>query len=142
MVDQGSDGLQDSTRAANSALGDRRSIGLQRNSEAENALKTWGNRSRKCFMQENNRHMSSQSSGDSISSEKSRDMVTGAKLTPHMVLQFLTGRPMQPRDLVLVGMSNRPSAQTLMVLPVSTTTLTFDGKSEKFANFLKIFFTQ
>ena len=129
-------------------------------------------------MQENNRHMSSQSSGDSISSEKSRDMVTGAKLTPHMVLQFLTGRPMQPRDPlqrqnsnndesqdtfpqvpetttpntpsdpnnrlaeVLVGMSNRPSAQTLMVLPVSTTPLTFDGESEKFANFLKIFFTQ
>ena len=39
---------------------------------------------------------------------------------------------------VLVGMDNRPSAQTLMVRPVSTTTLTFDGKS----NFSKIFFTQ
>ena len=33
---------------------------------------------------------------------------------------------------VLVGMHNRPSAQILMVRPVSTTTLTFDGKSEKF----------
>ena len=32
---------------------------------------------------------------------------------------------------LLVGMNNRPSAQTLMVRPVSTTTLTFDGKSEK-----------
>ena len=29
-------------------------------------------------------------------------------------------------------MNNRPSAQTLMVRPVSTTTLMFDGKSEKF----------
>ena len=29
-------------------------------------------------------------------------------------------------------MNNRPSAQTLMVRPVSTTTMTFDGKSEKF----------
>ena len=33
---------------------------------------------------------------------------------------------------VLVGMNNCPSAQTLMVRPVSTTTLTFDEKSEKF----------
>ena len=33
---------------------------------------------------------------------------------------------------VIMGMSNKPSAQTLMVRPVSTTTLTFDGKSEKF----------
>ena len=32
---------------------------------------------------------------------------------------------------VLVGMHNRPSAQILMVRPVSTTTLTLDGKSEK-----------
>ena len=29
-------------------------------------------------------------------------------------------------------MNNRPSAQTLMVRPASTTRLTFDGKSEKF----------
>ena len=36
---------------------------------------------------------------------------------------------------VLVGLNNRPSAQTLMVRPVSTTTLTFDGKSEKFELF-------
>ena len=94
-------------------------------------------------------------------------MVTGANPTPHMVPEFLTGRPMQSREPlqhqnltdhepqeripqvpettvpntssdpinrlaeVLVGMNNRPSAQTLMVRPVSTTTLTFDGKSEK-----------
>ena len=42
---------------------------------------------------------------------------------------------------VLVGMNNRPSAQTLMVRPVSTTTLTFDGKSEKFELFEDLFHT-
>ena len=39
---------------------------------------------------------------------------------------------------VLVGMNNKSSSQTLMVQPVSTTTLTFKGKSEKFELF-KIF---
>ena len=38
-------------------------------------------------------------------------------------------------------MKNRPSAQTLMVRPVSTTTLTFDGKSEKFELFEDLFHT-
>ena len=38
-------------------------------------------------------------------------------------------------------MNNRPSAQTLMVRPVSTTTLTFDGKSEKFELFEDLFHT-
>ena len=32
---------------------------------------------------------------------------------------------------VLSGMNNKQPPQTLMVRPVSTTTLTFDGKSEK-----------
>ena len=38
-------------------------------------------------------------------------------------------------------MNNRPSAKTLMVRPVSTTTLTFDGKSEKFELFEDLFHT-
>ena len=42
---------------------------------------------------------------------------------------------------VLVGMNNRPSAQTLMVRPVSTTTLMFDEKSEKFELFEDLFHT-
>ena len=42
---------------------------------------------------------------------------------------------------VLVGMNNRPSTHTLMVRPVSTTTLTFDGKSEKFELFEDLFHT-
>ena len=76
MADQGSDGPHDSTMAANSALGDRRSSGLQWNPEAGNAQKTWGSGPRKCFMQETNSYgwyMSRQSSEDSISSEQNRD---------------------------------------------------------------------
>ena len=38
-------------------------------------------------------------------------------------------------------MSNRPSTQTLIVRPVSTTVLTFDGKSEKFELFEDLFHT-
>ena len=42
---------------------------------------------------------------------------------------------------VIMGMNNKPSAQTLMVRPVNTTTLTFDGKSEKFELFEELFHT-
>ena len=43
--------------------------------------------------------MSRQSSVESYSSVQKRDIVTGAKPTPQMVPEFLTGRPMQSRDL-------------------------------------------
>ena len=168
IVDRGSVGLQERTSSANHTMGDRRSSELQRNSEADNGHKVWENCQKRCFIQENGRQMSRQSSVESYISEQIRDMVTGAKPTPHMVPEFLTGRPMQSQDPlhrqlsnndepqdttpqvpeattpttssdplnrlaeVLVGMNKRPSAQTLMVRPVSTTTLTFDGKSEKF----------
>ena len=111
------------------------------------------------------------------------DMVTGANLTPHMVPEFLTGRPMQSRNNipqqnddndalldttlptqqmpmrtteaiteppvdninrladVIMGMNTKQPSQTLMVRPVSTTTLTFDGKSEKFELFEDLFHT-
>ena len=175
-VDRGSIGLHDSSKPANFTTGDRRSSGLQWNSEVENAQKSWENRPRKCFV-ENSRLTSRQSSVDSVTSEHNHDMVTGANPTPHLVPEFLTGRPMQSREPlqrqtshsddsqdtipqvpettantnssdpinrlaeVLVGMNNRPSAQTLMVRPVSTTTLTFDGKSEKFELFEDLFHT-
>ena len=42
---------------------------------------------------------------------------------------------------VLTGMTNKQTPQTLMVRPVSTTTLTFDGKSEKFELFEDRFHT-
>ena len=85
--------------------------------------------------------MSRDSSVDSYNSEQNHDMVTGAKLTPHVVPEFLIGRPINRLAEVLVGMNNRPSTQTLMVRPVSTTTLTFDGKSEKFEFFEDLFHT-
>ena len=113
------------------------------------------------------------------------DMVTGANLTPHLVPEFLTGRPMQSRNTiplpnsstddtlettlpaqqnpipintqetpreppvdpinrladVIMGMNTKQPSQTLMVRPVSTTTLTFDGKSEKFELFEDLFHT-
>ena len=40
---------------------------------------------------------------------------------------------------VLTGMTNKQTPQTLMVRPVSTTTLSFDGKSEKFELFEDLF---
>ena len=73
VVDHETNGLQDSTKATNFTMEDRRSSGLQRNSKAENALRTWGNRPKKCFMQENSRHMSRQSSVDFIGSEQNHD---------------------------------------------------------------------
>ena len=116
--------------------------------------------------------------------ENGYDMVTGANLTPQMVPEFLTGRPMQsqnktphkqcvnddtldttipaqippvptnnrdvpfgaPIDPInrladVMGMNNKPSAQTLMVRPVNTTTLTIDDKSEKFELFEDLFHT-
>ena len=177
MVDRGSDGLHLSPRPTDFTIRDRRSSGLQRNAGVGNAQKSWENRPRACFTQENTRLRSRESSTDSNKSEQIHDMVTGANPTPHMVPEFLTGRPMQSREPlqsqhsnnnesqdtipqvsettapttssdpinrlaeVLVGMNNRPSAQTLMVRPVSSTTLTFDGKSEKFELFEDLFYT-
>ena len=129
----------------------------------------------------------SENSVDSYQSddENGYDMVTGANLTPQMVPEFLTGRPMLSRNknphqqcvnddmldttipaqilpvptdnrdvpseapidpinrlaVVIMGKNNKPSAHTLMVRPVSTTTLTFDGISEKFELFEDLFHT-
>ena len=129
-----------------------------------------------CSTQENRRRVSRESSVDSYTSEKNRDMVTGSNPN-RMVPEFLTGRPMQSREPlqhqksnndesqdpvlpvqesksrttptdpiyclaeVLVGMHNRPSSQTLMLRPVSTTRLMFDGKPEKFELFGDFFHT-
>ena len=177
MVDRRSNGLHPSPRSTEFTIEDQRSSGLQRNAEVGYSQKTKGNLPKTCFTQENSRLRSRESSIDSINSEQNRDMVTGANPTPHMVPEFLTGRPMQSREPlqrrnsnndesqetipqvsettapttgsdpinrlaeVLVGMNNRPSAQTLMVRPVSSTTLTFDGKSEKFELFEDLFHT-
>ena len=177
MVDRESNGLHPSPKAGNFTKMDRRSNGLQWNLGAENPLKMWENCPKMCSTHESNRLRSRESSVESCANERNRNMVTGANSNPRMVPEFLTGRPMQPREPlqyqnsaneesqdpepsvhettntttptdpinrlaeVLVGMNNRPSAQTLMVRPVSTTTLTFDGKSENFELFEDLFHT-
>ena len=177
VVDRGSNGLHSGPRTTKSTMEDLRSSELHRDPEVENQQKTWENRPKTCFTRENDRHRSRDGSIDSYTSEQNRDMVTGAKLTPPMVPEFLTGRPMQsrtplqrqhsnlhespdqgphvqetpsqntPSDPInrlaeaIAGIHNRPSAQTLMVRPVSTTTLTFDDKSEKFELFEDLFHT-
>ena len=171
IVDPRSNEPHQVLKAASSASKDLRSGERQRNPGAEKTQETWGKRSKTSPVEGNHRHMSRKSSVDSYSSEQNHDMVTGAKLTPHVVPEFLTGRPMHSRAPlqrqnsindesqdtvpqvpetttptlpsdpinrlaeVLVGINNRPSTQTLMVRPVSTTALTFDGKSEKFELF-------
>ena len=72
-MDRGSTGPQYSPGVANFALGDQRSSGLQRNSEVGKAQKSWENCPRKCFIQENSRQMSRQSSVESYSSEQNHD---------------------------------------------------------------------
>ena len=138
-------------------------------------------------MSSNQMNHQRENSADSCGSddELGYDMETGANLTPQMVPEFLTGRPMQSQNKILhqqcvhddtldttipaqippvptnnrdvpfeapidpinrladviMGMNNKPSAQTLIVRPVNTTTLTFDGKSEKFELFEHLFHT-
>ena len=59
-----------------------------------------------------------------------RPLVPNATLDPHTRLAD-----------VLVGMNTKQSPQTLMVRPVSTTTLTFDGESGKFELIEDLFHT-
>ena len=77
MVDRGSNGLHDSPRAIIFTTEDRRSSGRQRNSEVGNVKKTWENCPRKCFVQENSRQMSRQSSTDFYNSEQNRNQHKG-----------------------------------------------------------------
>ena len=72
-VDRGSIGLQDSSKSASFTTGDRRSSGLQWNSEVESSQKTRETRPKTCFMHENVRQMSRQSSEDSYTSEQNCD---------------------------------------------------------------------
>ena len=69
----------------------QKSSGLHRNSEAENTQKTWENRPKMCFMQENCRQMSRQSSVDSYSSEQNRDIIqfTLIKLPLRCILELV-----------------------------------------------------
>ena len=74
-VDRGSNGLHPSPRSTDFTIRDRRSSGLQRNAEVGNPQKSWENRPRTCFTQENSRMRSRESSTDSNNSEQNRDTV-------------------------------------------------------------------
>ena len=55
-----------------------------------------------------------------------------------------TGQPQDPINRladVLVNLQNKPQNQSLTIRPVNTTTLTFDGKTEKFELFEDLFHT-
>ena len=73
MMDRGSAGPHPGPKAANSTMEDQRSSGLQRNPEAENTQKSWENRPKRCFMQENSRQMSRHSSVDYYNREQNRE---------------------------------------------------------------------
>ena len=73
ITDRGSDERQERVKARGSFTRDKRSTERQRNSEIDNSHNIWVNHPRKCFMQENIRQMSRQSSIDSGDSEQSYD---------------------------------------------------------------------
>ena len=58
---------------------------------------------------------------------------------PGIALPDTTTDPINRLADILVGINNRPSTQTLTVRPVSSTTVTFDWKSEKFELFEDLF---
>ena len=186
-LDLRSDGLHEDTAAPENSQKDLRSNRLHPENINKSYQDTRNEFPRLISIKNNQTNHRREDSVDSQVShnEYGYDMVTGANLTPQMVPEFLTGRPMQSqnktphqqcvnddtldttipaqippvptnnRDVpfeapidpinrlagVIMGMSNKPSAQTLMVRPVNTTTLTFDGKSEKFELFEDLFHT-
>ena len=74
-MDRGSIEPQERTRATGSSTRDKRSSELQRNSEVDNSHNIWVNHPRKCFMQENIRQMSRESSLDSEYSVQNCDNI-------------------------------------------------------------------
>ena len=186
-LDLRSDGLHEDTAAPENSQKDLRSNRLHPENISKSYQEAQNEFPRLISIKNNQANHRRENSDDSQGSddEYGYDMVTGANLTPQMVPEFLTGRPMQSqnktshqqcvnddtldttipaqiqpvptnnRDVpfeapidpinrladVIMGMNNKPSAQTLMVRPVNTTTLTFDGKSEKFELFEDLFHT-
>ena len=97
IVDPRSNEPHQGSKAASSANKNLGSSERQRNPGAEITQETWGKLSKTSPVEENHRHMSRDSSVDSYDGERNHDMMTGANPTPHMVPEFLTGRPMQTR---------------------------------------------
>ena len=186
-LDLRSDGLHEDTAAPGNSQKDLRSNRLHPENTSKSYQDAQNEFPRLISIKNNQTNHRRENSGDSQVSddEYGYDMVTGANLTPQMVPEFLTERPMHSqnktphqqcvtddtrdttipaqiptvptnnRDVpfeapmdpinrladVIMGINNKPSAQTLMVRPVNTTTLIFDGKSEKFELFEDLFHT-
>ena len=73
VVDRASNGPHPGPRTGNSTVEDQRFSGRQRNPEVGNSQKTWENRPKTCFTQENSRLRSRESSVDSYTDEQNRD---------------------------------------------------------------------
>ena len=73
VVDRASNGPHPGPRTGNSTVEDQKSSGRQRNPEVRNSQKSWENRPKTCFMQENSRLRSRESSVDSYTDEQNRD---------------------------------------------------------------------
>ena len=74
VVDRESNGPHLGPKTPNYTVEDQRSSGLQWNPPAENGQKTWNKRSKMCFMHENSRQLSRQSSEDSNYTEQNCDI--------------------------------------------------------------------
>ena len=166
-LDLRSDGLHQDNAAQENSQKDRRSNKLHPESANKSAQDAQNEFPRLISIGSNQTNHHRENSVDSQQSDDDfgYDMVTGANLTPQMVPEFLTGRPMQSRNKtphqqcvnddtldttipaqiptvpsnsrdvpseppvdpinrladVIMGINNKPSAQTLMVRPVSTT---------------------
>ena len=73
VVDRASNGPHPGPRTGNFTVEDQRSSGRQRNPEVGNSQKSWENRPKTCFTQENSRLRSRESSVDSYTDEQNRD---------------------------------------------------------------------
>ena len=144
--------LQKLLSGLNSVLGtnvDSRSSQLSRNTEGRKHQSAWANTQTPIQMNSHNHPRSRDSSLSSLDCREdpqSQDHIYHASQDNSHYVQETTG-PNATFGLltrladVLVGMNTKQSPQTLMVRPVSTTTLTFDGKSEKIELFEDLFHT-
>ena len=118
MGDRGSNELHPSLGSVNSNTEDLKSSERHRNPEVGNVLRAWEKRSKTFSNQLNCRQRSRDSSVESYDDDQNHDMVTGANPTPHMVPEFLTGRPMQSREpLQRQNSNNNESQDTIPQVP-------------------------
>ena len=90
MVDRASNGPHPDPRTGNSTVEDQKSSGRQRNTEVGHSQKSWENRPKTCFMQENSRLRSRESSVDSYTDEQNRDtFILPGKIQKPTTMRYL-----------------------------------------------------